>query len=71
MLHDGNARRMSDVVRVMEQFGRAPAWASATRDVSGLDRPERRAVLGGDAATLARLAGGREEMRCLILTPDR
>jgi len=70
-MHDRNAQRMSDVVRVMERLGCAPAWESAASDVPGLDRPERRALLGGDAETLAQLAGGREEMRCLILTPER
>lgn len=67
---------MTDAIRYLETIGASPALANEPDAVAaavaalGIDERQKRALLGNDAGALGKALGGRELMRCLILTPD-
>lgn len=66
---------MSKVIEYLEAAGRNPALpgldlGERALAMSGIDDPERQALLACDPGRLNALLGGRREMKCLIFSPD-
>lgn len=64
-----------NTVRFLEELGRKPSLTETEYTTAiaalGVDEAEREGLLGRDASKLASVLGGRAQMWCAVMSPDR